>query len=476
MREAHGVEERMEAAVTSPGDVQSQPRLGLFRLTWPIFLELLLFMLMGTSDTLMLSGVSDEAVSAVGVVNQYVFICILIMEVIGHGAAIVVAQYLGARRPQEAARISALAITLNLGLGVIVSAGLLLFGDAILEGMNLQGPVLAHAKTYLHLVGGFLFLQALINVFSGLLRTYGFTRQSMFVSLGMNVLHVACNYGLIFGHFGLPEMGVAGAAISTVLSRATALGVFVWMLYRVMEVRMVLRDYVTFSRDSVRKILKVGIPSAVEQLTYQGCQTVFLYYVTFLGTAALASRQYANAISHYVFLCSLALGMSTAILVGRLVGARRADDAYRQALESLKWGLAITVVVDVAAILLRERLAGLFTDNGDIIQVTAQLIVLGLLLETGRCFNLVLVSALRAAGDATFTVYMGILSMACMSLPLGYFLVFKLNMGLPGVWLAVSADEWLRGISMWLRWKSRAWERKSLVEPSAEPAVATAGG
>jgi putative MATE family efflux protein len=466
----------MEVAATPQADVQAQPQLGLFRLTWPIFLELLLFMLMGTSDTLMLSGVSDEAVSAVGVVNQYVFICILSTGVIGNGAAIVVAQYLGARRPQEAARISALALTLNLCLGLTVSAGLLLLGDTLLGGMNLEGQVLAYAQTYLHLVGGFLFFQALINVFSSLLRTYGFTRQSMFVSLGMNVLHVGANYALIFGHFGLPELGVKGAALSTVLSRATALGVFAWMLYRVMPVRMVLRDYVTFSKEYVRKILKVGVPSAVEQLTYQGCQTVFLYYITLLGSVALASRQYAHSISQYVFLWSLAIGMGTSIMVGRLVGARRTGDAYRQALESLKWGLGFTVVVDVAAILFRERLVGLFTDSGDIIQVTAQLIVLSLLLETGRSFNLVLVNALRAAGDATFTVYMGVLSMACMSVPLGYFLVFHLNLGISGVWLAVSADEWLRGVIMWLRWKSRAWERQSLVEPEAQPAPVALGG
>ncbi|MDY7226555.1 MATE family efflux transporter [Hyalangium rubrum] len=466
----------MEVAATPQSAVQAPPPVGLFRLTWPIFLELLLFMLMGTSDTLMLSGVSDDAVSAVGVVNQYVFICIMATGVISHGAAIVVAQYIVARKVQEAARISALAITMNLCLGFMVSAGLLLFGDAILGGMNLQGPVLAHATTYLHLVGGFLFFQALINVLSGLLRTYGFTRQSMLVSLGMNVLHVAANYALIFGHFGLPELGVTGAALSTVLSRAIAVGVFAWMLYRLMPIRMEFGDYVRFSKEYVRKILKVGVPAAVEQLTYQGCQTVFLYYITFLGTVALASRQYAFAISQYVFLCSLAIGMGTAIIVGRMVGARRPEDAYRQALQSLKWGVGITLAVDVTAILFREPLVGLFTDNGDIRQVTAQLIVLSILLETGRSFNLVLVNALRAAGDATFTVYMGIVSMVCMSLPLGYFLVFRMNLGLPGVWLAIAADEWLRGVTMWLRWRSRAWERHSLVEQEAQPAAVTVGG
>jgi putative MATE family efflux protein len=449
---------------------------GLLRLTWPIFLEFLLFMAMGTTDTLMLSGVSDDAVSAVGVVNQYIFICILIMEVISNGASVVVAQYLGARRAQEAARIAALSITLNFLLGITVSVGLLLCGNAILDRMNLPEPVLAHARTYMGVAGGFLFLQALINIFSSLIRTYGFTKESMFVSLGMNVVHIIGNYLLIFGHLGLPELGVVGAAISTAMSRALALAVLAWVLYRVMEVRMVPRDYLTISKDYIRKILKVGIPSAVEQMTYHSCQTVLLYYVTFFGSAALAARQYALALSQYIFLFSLAIGIGTSILVGRLVGARRTDDAYRQVLVSLKWALTITVVVDVAAILFRKPLIGLFTENGGILLMASQLIVLGFLLETGRSFNLVLVNALRATGDAMFTVYIGFFSIACLGLSLGYLLVFKLGMGVAGVWIACAVDEWTRGLIFWFRWRSRAWERQSLVTPAEEPVTVAVSG
>jgi len=466
----------MENAAVPSGSSQEPSGLGLFQLTWPLFLEFLLFMLMGTADTLMLSGISDDAVSAVGVVNQYMFISILIMEVVSNGASIVVAQYIGARRLREASRIAALSITLNLMLGVAVSTFMLVFGDAILRRMNLQGQVLEKARTYMGIVGGFLFLQALINVFSSLIRTYGFTKQSMYVSLGMNVVHILGNYLLIFGHLGAPELGVAGAAISTVVSRGLALGVFVWMLYRVMEVRMAPRDLVTFSKEYVGKVLTVGVPSALEQITYHACQTVFLYYVTFLGSVALASRQYAMAISHYIFLFSLAIGIGTSIIVGRLVGAERKEEAYRRVVKSLKWSVAMTLLIDVVAILLREPLVGLFTRNPDIITLTAQVMVLSLLLESGRSFNLVLVNALRAAGDARFTVFMGFLSMVCMSLPLGYFLVFKLNLGLGGVWLAVAADEWTRGLVYWSRWRSRAWEKKSLVTPVEEPVpVAVAG-
>ena len=100
-------------------------KLSLFLLTWPIFLEVFLFMLMGIADTFMLSALSDDAVSGVGAANQYLHIAILVLEVIGNGAAIVVSQYLGSKRFMEASKISALAVTLNLIVGLVISAGFL---------------------------------------------------------------------------------------------------------------------------------------------------------------------------------------------------------------------------------------------------------------------------------------------------------------------------------------------------------------
>ncbi|MBB3110724.1 putative MATE family efflux protein [Paenibacillus phyllosphaerae] len=445
---------------------RSSSKFNLYMLTWPIFLELTLFMLMGTADTLMLSHVSDDAVSAVGVVTQYLYICILIMEVVSNGAAIVVAQYIGAKRMLEASKIAGLAVTLNFMLGIIVSGGLLLFGNMILDEMNLHGQVLEYARSYMSIVGGFLFVQALINVFASLIRTYGFTKESMFVSLGMNVLHVGLNYLLIFGNWGFPAMGVEGAAVSTVISRGVAFVVFLWMLYRVMEVRIAFRYYLTFTKEYVQKILKIGIPSALEQVTYHACQTVFLYYVTYLGTEALAARQYAMSISQYVFLFSAAIGMGTAIIVGRLIGAKQKDHAYKRVISSVAWSIGITIIVDIIAMIFRYPLVGFFTDNPNVVSMAAQVILISIVLETGRSGNLVLVNALRAAGDAKFTVYMGFISMVLMSLPLGYLLVFQMDMGLVGVWLAIAADEWLRAVIMWVRWRSRRWESRALVEPT----------
>ncbi|KHL93368.1 multidrug transporter MatE [Paenibacillus sp. IHB B 3415] len=450
---------------------ESKPKeFNLIKLTWPIFLELFLFMLMGSVDTFMISSVSDDAVSGVGAANQIIAIAILVLSVIGNGAAIVVSQYLGSRQPKEAAKVTGNAITLNLAVGIILSTILLLFGGTLLTALNVKGDILVYAKSYMHIVGGGIFLQALLNALATTIRTHGFTKQTMVVSLLMNVIHVGGNYLLIFGHFGLPALGVEGAAISTVASRLICLVLFFLLLYRIMEVRVKWTYYIHLSKKYVLQILKIGIPSAFESVIYQCCQLVFTLYITYLGAEAMATRQYALNISSYIFLFSVAVSMGTSIIVGHLVGARRPKEAYSRVFSSVKWALLVTVIMDAIVILFRIPLMGLFTDNQTIITMGAQVILLSFFLETGRTCNLVIINSLRASGDAKFPVYMGLISMVCMSLPLGYFLVFTLDLGLAGVWLATAFDEWVRAVIMYFRWKSRAWEKHGLIQHEpAEP-------
>ncbi|RDW20387.1 MATE family efflux transporter [Oceanobacillus arenosus] len=421
-------------------------------------------MLMGLADTFMLSAVSDDAVSGVGASNQFLQIAILILQVIGSGASIVVAQYIGSRRFKDVSKIAATAITLNLVIGIIISIIFLLFGSYMLQALNLQGNVFEYAKSYLGIVGGAIFLQALINSLSAIIRVHGFTQATMFVSLGMNIIHVGGNYLLIFGNFGFPELGVEGAAISTIFSRFLALLVFFWLFYKISEVKVKLNYYFSLSKDYINKILKIGIPSAFEQVMYQSCQIVFLYYATFLGPSSLAARQYATNISMFIYLFALAIGLGTAIIVGRLVGANRSSEAYGSVWRSVRWASGATLVVVILVVLFRVPILELFTDNPEIVKLGADVLLLSFLLETGRTINIVLINSLRAAGDAKFPVLIGAFSMVAMSLPLGYFLIFYLDLGLAGIWLAIAADEWTRAVIMFFRWRSKKWEKYALVD------------
>ncbi|MCR8660233.1 MATE family efflux transporter [Paenibacillus endoradicis] len=438
----------------------------LFYLTWPIFLEIFLFMLMGIVDTLMLSEISDNAVSGVGAANQFLHIAILILEVIGNGASIVIAQYIGSRRFLEASRISALAVTLNLIVGLIISIGFITMGQHLLTTLNLQGEILDNAQKYLNIVGGGIFLQAIINSLAAIIRVHGYTKQAMYVSLGMNIVHIIANYALIFGHFGMPELGVQGAAISSVLSRGLAIIVFFWLLYRVMEVRIEFNHYFSLSKAYISKILSIGIPSALEQVMYQSCQIVFLYYVTHLGEASMAAKQYAGNISMFIYLFAFAIGTGTSIIIGRFIGAGRQDDAYRRVWKSVVYASIATLVMVVVVMVFRFPLMSMFTENQDIIKLGANVLLLSVVLETGRTINIILINSLRASGDAKFPLWVGMFTMVGMSLPLGYWFVFHLDLGLAGIWLAIAADEWARAVIMSMRWKSRKWEKHALVKPS----------
>ncbi|MEF2248315.1 MATE family efflux transporter [Paenibacillus sp. IITD108] len=442
----------------------SSKHLNLFLLTWPIFIELFLFMFMGIADTLMISAISDNAVSGVGAANQYLLIAILLLEVVGNGASIVVAQYIGSRNYLGASKIAALAITLNLLVGLLISLLFFLCNGILLQAINLQGEVLIHAKSYLTIVGSFIFLQAIINSISAIIRVYGYTKQAMFVSLGMNIIHIIGNYLLIFGKLGFPQLGVEGAAISSAASRLLALIVFIWLLYKVLPVRIHLHYYWTLSKEYVGKILKIGIPAALEQVLYHTCQLVFLFYITYLGETALAAKNYVSNIAMITINASLAIGMGTSIIIGRLIGAGEQTKAYYRVWKSTIWAVGVSLVLISGIVLFRYPLMSVFTENREIIELGAQILLLCFILDTGRSVNIVLVNSLRAAGDAKFPLYMGLISMACMSLPLGWLLAFHYNLGLAGIWLAIAADEWLRAVIMFFRWRSRAWEKHRLVD------------
>lgn len=420
-------------------------------------------MLMGLADTFMLSAVSDNAVAGVGTANQYIQIAILILGVVGTGASIIVAQYIGAQKLIDATKIAALSVSLNFVIGLVISGFFLLFSDKIMSMMNLKGAVLQFAQSYLAIVGGFLFLQAIITTIAAIVRVQGWTKQAMFVSFGMNVLHLALNYVLIFGKFSFPEMGVEGAALSSVISRAAAALVFVWLLSKALTVKIKFKNFITWSTDYVRKILRIGIPSALEQILYQTSQIVLLYYVTYVGAEALTARQYAMNNSMFIYLFALAIGTGTAILVGRYVGAGEKQLAYNQVWTSVKAALAVSLFMIIIVTLFRTQLMNVFTDNEEIIKIGTSVLALSILLETGRTINITIINALRASGDARFPVKIGFISMICIGLSVGYVLVFLLGLGLVGVWLAIALDEWIRAILVLIRWKSRKWERYAIV-------------
>jgi putative MATE family efflux protein len=442
----------------------STPQLSLLAITWPIFVELFLQVIMGSTDTIMLSHISDDAVAAVGVANQLIFLCILIFSFVSSGTAVVLSQYLGAGLKDETKKVTAISITLNLVIGLVISLFMVIFRTELVSFFHLPEHIAELGEQYLMIVGGTVFLQAVLITVSSILRANGYTRDAMMISITMNVIHLIGNAILIFGLMGFPEMGVIGVSISTAISRAIALALILKLLYDRIPINLKLRDYITIDGIQIKRILKIGVPAAGEQICFNLSQLAITAIIAMLGAASLTTRVYTQNIISFILVFGLAMGQGTQILIGYKAGARDFEGAYHQLLKSLRYSLVMTVAIAIVVAIFREPLLSFFTKDDEIISMGSTLLLLCLILEPGRTFNLVVINSLRATGDANISLIMGFISMWGISVPLAYFLGIHLGFGLQGIWIAFIVDEWFRGITMYFRWRSRVWEKKVLVQ------------
>ncbi|WP_163538752.1 MATE family efflux transporter [Gracilibacillus sp. YIM 98692] len=439
---------------------RQRKKLTLFALTWPIFIEISLHMLMGNADTLMLSQYADHAVAAVGVSNQILSVIIVMFGFVSLGTSIIIAQYLGASNEKAAIEVVTISLIANFIFGLVVSVLFLFFSHPILSMMNLSADVLDSAKFYLRMVGSFLFLQSIIMTIGATIRSYGFTKDAMYITLGMNIINVIGNYLFIFGPFGFPVLGVEGVAISTAVSRGIGvIALLLGLLKRIDHTLTLGKQY----RNHLKKLLFIGIPSAGEQLAYNGSQMAITYFITMLGTEAITTKIYTQNISMFIFLFTIAISQGTQILVSHLVGAKEREKAYYRCLRSLKIAIYISLTITVIFTIFSDFLFQIFTTNEKIVSMGGMLLLLTILLEPGRSLNIVVIHSLRAAGDVRFPVYTGVLSMWGISVLLTYILGIELEFGLVGVWFAMIADEWIRGVIMLLRWRSRRWQHMNLI-------------
>ena len=428
-----------------------------------IFIETLLRMFLGNVDTFMLSHYSDNAVGAVGIANQVNFMLMLIYAVSSTGILITISQYLGANQRKKAVEAANTALLLNFIFGLILSGGIVIFAKPLLRLINTPVELMDYASTYLRIVGSVSFIQALLTTTAAIIRSFGKTKVSMYVTMGMNIVNVIGNSLFLYGFFGLPVLGVTGVAISTAVSQTLAFFLVFFVIMKKIDIKTSFKSLFSFRKDLAKQIIAIGLPSAAESGAYQVSQLVITAMINTMGAIAVSTKIYTMNILWFVMLFGISLGQGTQIIVGHHVGARENDRAYKACLRSLKVSLVIAAIMSTVIAVFGKTLVSILTSNEDIIQMAGKLLWYSILLELGRVFNLVVVNALKASGDATFPAVAGIISPWFTSVLFCYLLGIKMNWGLVGVWIGLMSDEWLRGVIALYRWKTRIWESKRLV-------------
>ena len=402
-------------SVTSAVRAQS-----LFQITWPLFIDLALHFLTAALNTFMVSHVSYQAVAALSVGNQIFDVSITLFNFVGIGSSVVITQYLGAGQRDIARKVVQQAVGFNALIGLVVALGVLFGGMPILQLMNMPAHLQTMGLTYLQIIALCLLPEAIALCMAASLRAYGYTREAMYVTVIVNIVTLVGNALLLYGWFGLPKMSVAGVACSTVIGRLVGVVLLIWLIRQRLGLQLRWRACCQFSSDILSKIMKIGLPAAGENLSWMLQMMVITSFVALLGDKMLATQSYFFQISLFVMLFGIAIGLGTEIMIGHLVGAGELDQAYHRLMRSLKIGLVVTVISVAIVVFAGPHLMGLFTSDRVILATAGHLFLLSLILEPGRTFNIIVISSLRATGDARFPFRMALVSMWGIAIPVAY--------------------------------------------------------
>jgi putative MATE family efflux protein len=436
----------------------------LFSITWPLFIEITLHMSMGIVATLILSGYSDNAVAGVGVANQILNIFILVFNVTAIGATILIGQNLGANRLDRARRLARSAFGVNFWFGVLMTIVVVTCGGLFLKFYGLSGEVYDFAYTFLTIIGLSLFLEAISLALSAVLRSYGHTKETMVVTVIMNVISIIGSFIAIKGWFGLPVIGVAGVAYAMFIARIFIIVALFYFVYKRLDLKFYIKDIFKINKTDVKGLLSIGVPSAGENLSYQFSQVVITSFVALTGDAALAARVYILNISMLCFLFTVAIAQGTQLLIARYIGAKQYDRALKRGLKTLKIAVIVSAAVSLAVALIGEPILTIFTNDADIIAIALPVLWAIVFIEPGRAMNIVLMGSLKSVGDVRFPVIIGVISMWGIAVVFSYFFGITLGLGLLGIWLAQGIDECIRGFFALKRWVSKPWLRKKNAE------------
>lgn len=431
----------------------------LTQLFVPICLETLLYMLAGMIDTLMLSSVGDQAVGAVGTANTYIGIFIIMFSIISSGMVAVMTQNIGAGRDGVAYQARQLGLAFNAVLGIGMSIFLFTCSGKILSIVGVAAALQEPAEIYLRTVGGACILNALIPIFSSYLRAFGFSKQPLYASILGNIINLVLNAVFLF----VFDMGVQGVAYATVISRTVNLLLVVVMGTILVEAKN--NPERIENRKVLGQIIKIGLPSAFETALYNVAMTLVIRFLNQMDAEGLnvTARSYTAQITNFSYCVGAALAQANAIMTGWRIGANEYDECDRGTKKAAIIGVIVAACVEAVFALSAGWIMRLFTDNPQMIALVQKLLFIDIFLEMGRVTNLVYGNALKTSGDAIFPVVMGAAFMFLCAVGGTYLFGIRLGFLAVGAYIGLAADECVRAVGMFLRWRSGKWRSKGLV-------------
>ncbi len=434
----------------------------LLTLLWPLIIEQTLSVLVGMADTVMVSSVGEAAISGVSLVDMINQLIITVFAALATGGAVVTSQYLGAKKPEQAARSAGQLVGLSALLGLAVAAFCLLTRRSMLRLLfgAITDDVMDAAVIYFTITAlSFPFL-ALYNAGAAIFRSTSNSAVSMKVSVIVNAINFGGNAICIY----LLGMGVEGVAIPTLISRAV--GAFIILALAAQHeyvLHITPRSVTHLERGTVQSILRIGIPSACENSLFQLGRVLVVSMISLFGTVHISANAVANNLDAIGCIVGNAMGLAMITVIGRCIGAQDFEQTKYYTKKLLLWDYIAQGAVNVVVLLSLNQILSMYTLTPETRALAWTLVMI----HNGMSIFLwpasfVLPNALRAANDVRFTMVVATASMLVWRMGLSWVLCVQMGMGAVGVWYAMVVDWICRIICFVARFVSGAWKKNAM--------------
>lgn len=435
----------------------------LKKLLIPLMIEQILVSLMGSVDTIMVTNVSSAAISAVSLVDSINILVIFVFSAMATGGAILCAQYLGSQQNNMAIE-SAKQLLFAVGLtSVVVMIPCIVFREPLLKLIfgSVEPSVMTGALSYFLITALSYPFIALYNACASIFRVSGNSKLPMNIAFASNILNIVGNALFIFGM----NMGVAGAALSTLISRIICALIILVCLHQPRQ-ELYIENYLSIRPQfkMISKILSVGIPTGIENGMFQFGKLVIQSTVSTMGTTAIAAQAMVVMLEALVSNASIGIGLGMVTVVGRCVGAKAYEDAkyYIKKLSMYAWGVLIVACLIVGLpISWITRVSGMEPAAADMTVYLIRIIFVYKCITWIPSF--LPAYGLRAAGDVRFSMIVSATSMWIFRVFVVVYLVQAYHMGPLAVWIGMFADWTVRAIIFIWRFKSNKWMEKKVI-------------
>ncbi|WHZ22070.1 MAG: MATE efflux family protein [Nitrospira sp.] len=438
----------------------AQIRRSVMTLALPVTVSSLLQRTEGIVAVFLVGGLGAIPIAAVGLGQLLAFIATTLVSGLSVGTNVIVAQLWGARRHEEAGQ----AARHFLGLSLLVSLGLVTLGltlnHLVMELLGAQSEVITLALPYSTLIFLVIPFTVFLQVLSSILQGTGDTKTPMYAMIVVNLLHIAVAYPLIYGRWGLPALGVKGAAVAVGIAEA------IGSLYLLARCRPILRGSKRFRLDLVRTIWQVGAPVSGERIVQQAGILLYTKIVLIYGTVSYAAHQVGLSIESLSFLPGYGFAIAAATMVGQSIGAGKYTRAKLENWEANRMATVIMSGMGILFFFFPYALLRAFTDDEAVIELSTVFLKIVALLQIPLALTMVLAGSLRGAGDTRFIMIATMVGMWGVRIPIAFVTGYWLTMGVFYVWLAMIADWTLRMVLMLWRYRSERWKTIQMLRSS----------